>query len=183
MARKRKRSGAPATAPTTPRRLPDAGPPERARHGDTEVREVFDGDTGRHLGRGRRAVAPIERLRGSLEPQMVNAAERYREDFIGAVEGVRDTGNGIQNDRVDRSRGAGGVGPADWQIDAGRRLAAAEASLTAYERPVVREIIGREMPVGAYAAYHRLNPHQVAGVLRAALARLSEHYGERRRAA
>lgn len=184
MSRRRRKPAAPKAAPTA-RRSPevDAGPPERARHGDTEVREVFDKDTGRRLGLGRRTVAPIERLRASLDGPSYAAALRYQEDFLAAREGVRDTENGIQNDRVDRSRGGGSGGPADWQIDASRRLAAAEAALTAFERPVVEQIIGREQPIGSYAAYHRMNPHQVAGILRAALARLADHYSERRRAA
>lgn len=184
MSRRRRKPAAPKAAPTA-RRSPevDAGPPERARHGDTEVREVFDKDTGRHLGRGRRAVPPIERLRASLDGPSYAAAIRYQEDFLAAREGVRDTDHGIENVRVDRSRGNGAVGPADWQIDASRALAAAERALTAMERPVVEAIVGQDQPIGSYAAYHRLNPHQVTGVLKAALARLAEHYSERRKAA
>lgn len=167
-----------------PREKIDLGPPERANHGAGVADRPIYNHAGSMIGTGRRTVSPVDRLAasGSLTDDMVKAAERLRADWLEAAHGVRDVGR-ADAERVDVCRGPFNFGPADHQVEASRRLAAAKAFLSAFERPIVEEVVFDEIPLFLVAARRKMNQREVGGVLKAALARLAELYQDRRRAA
>lgn len=156
----------------------DAGPPERERHGDVVERTVYN-QAGSAIGKGRRTVTPIERLRG-IDDDQREAAERLRADYEAAIFGVVDRDAPV-TERVQLGRRS--MEPTEMQVEASRRLASARLVMTAFERPVVEAVVCGELTIEMVAQLRRMHHAEARGVLRAGLARLAVVYGITRRAA
>ena len=156
----------------------DGGPPERAEHANVVERTVYN-TAGSAIGKGRRAVSSIERVRG-LDDDQREAAERLRADYECAVHGVVDR-DAPATERVQRGRRS--MEPTEMQVEASRRLASARLVLTGFERPVVEAVVCDELTIELVAQLRRMYHAEAKGVLRAGLARLAIAYGITRRAA
>lgn len=164
----RRSIGVHATMPGDP---VDAGPPERARHGVTEPRDVFNRQ-GRKIGEGLRVRMSVDGVDGITAP-MRAAAVAFRNLYEAVVGGISDQDSGTL---YGQQRIRSNMPPttwADWRLDAVKAYGAIREELGPLVGPVVEKVVGEDMSMAAAAAALRRNRQEALGQLKVGLDQLA----------